>query len=145
MKITTTRFGIIEVENNHMISFPWGIPGFETIKRYVLLEHKDTPFKWLQAVEEPSLAFAVCPPEIIGVQYTVPKEKLEMLEISQPDEALVLTLISFDRDKDIIRCHIKSPIVFALPTKRAYQWTMDTDELKQYVQLPKGMEWPESD
>ena len=29
MQVDTTRFGIIEVGEKELITFPWGIPGFE--------------------------------------------------------------------------------------------------------------------
>ncbi|SFN07455.1 flagellar assembly protein FliW [Thermodesulforhabdus norvegica] len=141
MKIETTRFGIIEVADDRVITFPWGIPGFENVKRYVLIDHKDTPFRWLQAVDEPSLAFVVCPPEIIGIQYNIPAEKLEPLEAENQEDAVVMTLISFDREKNIIRFHIRSPLIFSLSNRKAYQWTMDAGEVKKYVNLPEGMEW----
>lgn len=143
MKIETTRFGTIEVPEEKVIDFPWGIPGFESVKRYILIDHKDTPFKWLQAVDEPSLAFVVFPPEVIGIQYVLPAEKLEPLETQDQEDTVVMTLISFDREKNVIRFHIRSPLIFSLSKRRAYQWTMDTDEVRQFVNLPEGMEWQE--
>ncbi len=144
MKIETTRFGTIEVDDNRVIDFPWGIPGFENIKKYVLIEYKDGPFQWLQAVEEPSLAFVVCPPEVIGVQYKIPQSTLEPLEANQADDVIILNLISFDREKNIIRFHLRSPLVFHVEKRRAYQWTMDSEEVKKYINLPEGMEWKEA-
>lgn len=143
MKVETTRFGTIEVNDDKLLEFPWGIPGFESIKRYVLLEYKDGPFQWLQAVDEPSLAFVVCPPEAIGVQYKIPREKLEPLETTNPNEVIILNLVSFDREKEIIRFHLRSPLLFNVETRKAYQWTMDKDEVKNCIILPQGMEWQE--
>ncbi len=143
MKIETTRFGTIEIEDDRVIDFPWGIPGFESVKKYVLIEYKDGPFQWLQAVDEPSLAFVVCPPEAIGVQYDVPDSALEPLDAKASDEVVILNLISFDREKNIIRFHLRSPLVFDVEKRKAYQWTMDSEEVKKYISLPEGMEWQE--
>jgi flagellar assembly factor FliW len=144
MKIETSRFGTIEVKDDSVIEFPWGIPGFESIKRYVLIEHREGPFQWLQAVDEPSLAFVVCPPEVIGISYEVPSSCLETIGAKTREDVIVLNLISFDREKNIIRFHLKSPLVFNVNEKKGYQWTMDKQEVKTYIKLPEGMEWEES-
>lgn len=75
MQVNTTRFGIIEVAEKELINFPWGVPGFEELKSYVLLEYKNGPFQWLQSVEEPAVAFVVCSPDYLGLVYTAPDAK----------------------------------------------------------------------
>ncbi|MEJ5300636.1 MAG: flagellar assembly protein FliW [Thermodesulforhabdaceae bacterium] len=143
MIIETSRFGSIEVKDDSIIEFPWGIPGFESVKRYVLLEHGEGPFQWLQAVDEPSLAFVVCLPEVIGISYEVPTACMEPIGAKAREDLIVLTLISFDRDKNIIRFHLRSPLIFNIHEKKGYQWTMDKEEVKACVKLPEGMEWEE--
>lgn len=143
MKVETSRFGIIEVGDDSVIEFPWGIPGFESIKRYVLLEHKEGPFQWLQAVDEPTLAFVVCLPEVIGISYEIPPSSLEPISASTREDVVILNLISFDREKNVIRFHLRSPLLFNIHQKKGYQWTMDKDDVKTYIRLPEGMEWEE--
>ncbi len=144
MKIETSRFGTIEVKDDSIIEFPWGIPGFEYIKRYVIIEHKDTPFQWLQAVDDPDLAFVVCPPEVIGITYEVPESRFEPIEVKNRESLVVLNLISFDKEKEAIRFHLRSPLLFNVDLKKGYQWTMDQEEVKNYIKLPEGMKWEES-
>jgi len=58
VKIRTTRFGEIEVEDEAVISVPGGLIGFSDQERYVIIEHKpESPFFWFQAVDRPDLAF----------------------------------------------------------------------------------------
>ena len=53
MNIKTRRFGEIEIDEKKIISFPHGIPGLETFKRYALIQHDKTyPINWLQAVDD---------------------------------------------------------------------------------------------
>ena len=55
MKITTSRFGELEIPGEKVITFPWGLPGFEGLRGFVLLPVEDTPpFSWL------SLRFPHC-------------------------------------------------------------------------------------
>ncbi len=143
MRVETNRFGVVEVANDRVIEFPWGIPGFESVKRYVLIEYKDGPFQWLQAVDEPSLAFVVCPPEAIGISYRIPPSRLEPVEAKTQEEVVTLSLISFDREKNIIRFHLKSPLIFNVHLRKAYQWTMEQQEARESIELPQGMQWEE--
>ena len=63
MMIETTRFGQVEVDEQSLLTFPQGVLGFESIQEFCLLEHKPgSPFLWLQAVENPALAFVVINP-----------------------------------------------------------------------------------
>jgi len=66
LKIHTTRFGDIEIENSRVIHFPEGLLGFPEQKDYILFEHKPgSPFLWLQSATVPELAFVVTDPFLI--------------------------------------------------------------------------------
>ena len=53
MELETTRFGKIEVDEDEIITFEDGLYGFKDEKDFVLLIDEETPFFWLQAVENP--------------------------------------------------------------------------------------------
>ncbi|MCE5335771.1 MAG: flagellar assembly protein FliW [Desulfobacteraceae bacterium] len=144
MQVNTTRFGLIEVKAEELISFPWGIPGFEELKGYILLEYKDGPFQWLQSTEEPSVAFVVCPPGFIGLEYSVPESKTSMIKLENPADLIVLNIVSFDKGKGSMRFHVKSPLIFNVAQRLGYQWTMEGDEMKGAVKTPAGQN-PDAD
>jgi len=138
MQVDTTRFGTIEIEERELITFPWGIPGFEHLKSYVLLEYKNGPFQWLQSVEESAVAFVVCPPDFLGLVYTAPDAKKRLIKLENEDELVVLNIVSFDREKGAMRFHIKSPLLFNVSARIGYQWTMEADELKGHLAMPNN-------
>lgn len=138
MQVNTSRFGEIEVGEHELIDFPWGIPGFEQLKKYVLLEYKDGPFQWLQSVEEPTVAFVVCPPDFIGLEYTAPDAKKKLIKLVDMDDLVILNIVSFDREKHAVRFHVKSPLLFNVAERIGYQWTMEADELKSHLTTPVG-------
>jgi flagellar assembly factor FliW len=133
MQVDTSRFGTLDVGEKELINFPWGIPGFEQLKSYILLEYKNGPFQWLQSTEEPSVAFVVCPPDFLGLQYTTTDAKQKLIKLAKIDDLVVLNIVSFDREKRAIRFHVKSPLLFNVAERIGYQWTMEADELKQYL------------
>ena len=136
MQVNTTRFGIIEVAEKELISFPWGVPGFEQLKSYVLLEYKNGPFQWLQSVEEPAVAFVVCSPDFLGLVYTAPEAKKKLIKLDKDEDLVFLNIVSFNREKRAVRFHIKSPLLFNVSARIGYQWTMENEELKGYLATP---------
>lgn len=60
MKLQSTRFGEIEVSEDVILQFPYGIPGFLEEKLFALLPYQpDSPFAFLQSVNNPDLTFMV--------------------------------------------------------------------------------------
>lgn len=72
MKIETTRFGALEVDERKIIDMPYGMLGFQERKRFVMFPHReDSPFYWYQSVDDPSLAFVVTSPFPVFPEYQV--------------------------------------------------------------------------
>ena len=138
MQVDTTRFGKIEIAEKELIAFPWGVPGFEHLKSYVLLEYKNGPFQWLQSVEEPSVAFVVCAPDFLGMAYSAPDAKKNLINLEHDEDLVVLNIVSFNRAQGAIRFHVKSPLLFNVASRIGYQWTMEADELKGHLTMPSG-------
>ncbi|MHC1743734.1 MAG: flagellar assembly protein FliW [Syntrophobacteraceae bacterium] len=134
MQIETTRFGALDLDESTFIHFPWGIPGFEELKRYVLMDHREGPFKWLQAVDDPSIAFVVCPPDVVGVRYTVPEEKVTPILLQTTEDLVLLVMVSFDQNDKSLRLHLRGPLLFNASNRQAYQWTIDSNEISRFVE-----------
>lgn len=143
MQITTTRFGLLNLDEKTFIHFPWGIPGFETLKRYVIIEHGNGPFHWLQSVDDPAVAFLVCSPEVHGLRYQLPRSPLEKLNLENPEDLAILNMVSLEREENTVRFHIRSPLLFNTLSRTAHQWNMEPHELKKYTVVPPGL-GPES-
>ncbi|MCU0587894.1 MAG: flagellar assembly protein FliW [Syntrophobacteraceae bacterium] len=134
MQIETSRFGTLELGEDVFIEFPQGIPGFGALKRYVLLEHRNGPFQWLQAVDEPTVAFVVCAPDVLGYRYVLPPDKGSPIDLQQPDDLAILVMVCFDRENRSLRPHLRGPLLLNASNRKAYQWVIDTPELDQMVQ-----------
>jgi flagellar assembly factor FliW len=140
MKIETARFGTLDLDESTFIHFPWGIPGFEDLKRYVLLEHRQGPFKWLQAVDHPDVAFVVSPPDVFGIQYTVPAQRVSILGLEDTKDLAILVLISIDRATRAVRPHVRTPLLLNASNRQAYQWIIETGEEYSVLNLRKDPE-----
>ena len=125
MEIKTTRFGDVEIDENLIITLPEGILGFEDFKRYIILDHfdKESPFKWLQSVEDPSLAFVITDPLIFVPDYKarVPKEEVKSIEPSDASKAIIVVIVNIKRDHSEITINLQGPIVINPDKKLAKQ------------------------
>ncbi|MBL8022906.1 MAG: flagellar assembly protein FliW [Elusimicrobia bacterium] len=58
--VQTTRFGTLTIDEELALSFPEGLVGFPGPHLFALVPHsKESPFLWLQDLEDGSLAFPV--------------------------------------------------------------------------------------
>jgi flagellar assembly factor FliW len=77
MKINTTRFGEIRIDEEKIIHMPHGMLGFPDMRQYVLFPHKkESPFFWYQSVDNPGLAFVITSPFFLTADYHVDVEPI---------------------------------------------------------------------
>ena len=85
MKLSTSRFGELEIPSSLIIRMTKPVLGFEQLKEYVIIQTDDfKPFKWLQSVDDPEVAFAIVDPLLFFPDYLVeviPKEIEELREL----------------------------------------------------------------
>jgi len=112
VKFRTTRFGELKVEEEKVIHFPHGLLGFGAVKRYVLLDYEETPVKWLQAVDDPDVAFIVMDPTVLVQDYTIPMDDSmrKALQLEEEDDLAVLTIVRVENGKVI--ANLKGPLLF---------------------------------
>jgi flagellar assembly factor FliW len=112
MKVETTRFGQIEVDENRLIKFPSGLLGFPDNNDFALVQTNDEgTFFWLQSIERPELAFVVCDPLLFlpDYQVAVKPEDLDRINISSMDDVQVLIIVNkIDR---MLTGNLQGPLV----------------------------------
>jgi flagellar assembly factor FliW len=124
MKVETTRFGDIEIQEERAISFPEGLPGFSEAHRFVLLDHHEpSPFQWLQSLDEPGLAFVVIVAGRIDPAFSrnIPLHVLAELDLTDPADAAVLVVVTIDRRSRRVTANLLGPLVIDPVTRRGKQ------------------------
>ncbi len=135
MKISTTRFGEIEIDEKKIIIFPVGIPGFTDLKRYVLIDYKD-PIQWLHAVDDPDVAFIVINPFNMFPDYSLDiKDDIEsFLEIKEPKDLVILSILTVTNQT--ITVNLRGPLVMNSANLKAAQVLLDDDKYSFKTPLP---------
>ncbi|MCK9329386.1 MAG: flagellar assembly protein FliW [Candidatus Cloacimonetes bacterium] len=128
MKIYTTRFGEIEVNDNTVITFPSGILGFPDVKNYVLLDvDESSPLKWMQSTEEPSLAFVVTDPNLFKADYVINAHRSDLkdIEVEKAEDVVVLVLVTVPREPSRMTANLKGPVLINVKNNKAKQMIVD--------------------
>lgn len=97
MDVRTTRFGVIQIAEDRVITFPKGLLGFPQARRYCLLEPgEDACFFWLQSLDEPGLAFVVTDPALFVPDFSVPvrPEQMAELGLAKLEDAQVFVIVN---------------------------------------------------
>lgn len=85
LSIETVRFGTVRFQENEVIEFPAGLPGFEQEHRFLLIEAAESvPLKFLQSVTTPQLSFVCAPLPLVSPRYdmVLPRQDCEALALA---------------------------------------------------------------
>jgi len=106
----TSRFGSLEVSEDRIINFPFGLLGFPNLNRYVLMDYKDTPLKWLQSVDDPQVAFVVTDPKTASGEGTITfgNDVVSFLQVEKEEELAALVILRYEDDKVV--ANISGPL-----------------------------------
>lgn len=130
MILNTKHFGSIEINEKGIIIFEQGLPGFQDAKQFVVLygQSDDSPFCWLQSVDDPALAFAMVDPNAIVPDYNVniDDDIAQQLDIEDPKDVIYYAIVVVPEDISQMTANLKAPIVINLRSRKGMQVIMDS-------------------
>ena len=125
IKAATSRFGPIEIDEQVLVTIPAGIIGFPGSTRFVVLDHdQPAPFKWLQSIDEPGVAFPIMDPADIPCEYEVTIEPEVVADLGPygPDSFLVALILTIPSpDPQTVTANLRGPILINEATRLGRQ------------------------
>lgn len=125
MKLYSNRFGDLEVADEALLTFPSGLVGFPSHRRFVVLEVGDSSeYQWLQCADEPSLAFVLVDLQVLDTDYQVeiPDDNLQELDMQSTDALSLLAVVTIPTDApDRASANLRAPIVVNQRTRKGKQ------------------------
>jgi flagellar assembly factor FliW len=127
LALQSSRFGDIQVSENDIITFLEPILGFESFKRFILLNHgENTPFHWLQSVEEPTLAFVLTNPASFQIPYdfTLPPAVTDLLglDADSVQDLVILNIVTVPEENPAgLTANLLAPVLIHSVTRKAAQ------------------------
>ncbi|MEA2639291.1 MAG: flagellar assembly factor FliW [Chloroflexota bacterium] len=117
MRVRTQRFAqveTVEVATEAVFSFPEGIPGFEELERFALVEEpRFLPFRWLQSLEDQEAVFLLVGAQLIAPEYELNlcDDDLDLLDLEAGAEADVLCILTVPTGMHGVTANLRAPVV----------------------------------
>lgn len=124
MLVASDRFGELEIEEDRVLQFDDGLLGFPEAKRFAMLDTHDTGvYFWLQSLDDPGLAFLSVVPWSFFPDYEphLPEGEQASLGLRSASEAIVLCLLTVQRDQEAITANLLGPLVVNGTTRKGRQ------------------------
>ena len=118
MKLFSTKLGEFEFNEENVLHFPLGIPGFDSQKKFILVTKKNIPyFYFLQSVEDENLMFILTDPFIFYDDYSfqLTDEELLFLKIKNKIEfgkdVFVFSIVTIKGNEKKFSLNLKAPVI----------------------------------
>jgi len=149
MKINTTRFGTVEIAEDKLISFPFGLPGFDQEKNWCVLHTDGHPgVHWLQSVDDSEVALLIADPEQLFPDYDVTVQDTDLAcigvvisdDTTEPPPVVMRVVLSVERLKGVVTANLRAPIMIHLEKRLAVQIPLTSGNYSVRQPLPNNQE-----
>lgn len=123
MKIISRNFGEIDFEEEKIIDFEEGIPGFKDLKKYIIIEDPESTFCYLQSVEEKNICFIIINPFLLCKDYTIDikEQEIEALGGGNEEKIGVYVIATVVGPLEEATVNLVAPIIIQNETKKGMQ------------------------
>ena len=113
MRVRSSRFGDLDVEDAAVIEFPSGLIGLGGSRYALVATDEDSPFRWLQSVDDPDLALPVTNPFAFFGDYAVDLSEgdSERVGTEDPSAVDVWVIVRAAPEPRDATANLKAPIV----------------------------------
>ncbi len=140
MTVETSRFGKVTFAETDLFEFPWGLPGFADLRRFLALSLAEQPsFVWLQSVDDPKVALPVADPWQIFPDYEprMPAYATEALDVRNAEDFTVLCVVVVTKDAEEMTMNLMAPVIINLKTRRARQVMLENSSYAVRTVIPR--------
>ena len=122
--LESRRFGQVEIYPDQLLSFPYGLLGFEELHEFCIVAHEPLqPLTFLVACEVSEVAFPILPAWTCLADYAppLPAEALEAVGAASPDTLTLLAICAVAPDTMTLHANLRGPLLINPATRRGYQ------------------------
>ncbi len=124
-----TKIGELDVPDEDVLFFPFGIPGFDRLKKYALFSVPDSqPVQWLLSLEEEKVSFPLIDPWSIRSNYAfeLPQIAVEVLGIKEKTQIMVLCILRIPQNNPQgMTVNFLAPIIINLQNQMGVQIVLE--------------------
>lgn len=141
MIIQSVRLGELEVQEEELLHFAGGLPGFGGETKFAFVPNgEDSPFAFLQSVNEPNLTFLLADPFAFFNDYQFELDDIYVKELGLGEVLLkVLAIVTVPEKAEEMTVNLLAPIIINLETRLARQIVLENTPFTTKHQLfPAG-------
>ncbi|MDL2226771.1 flagellar assembly protein FliW [Deltaproteobacteria bacterium OttesenSCG-928-M10] len=129
IKINTKRFGEMEFSEDSVVKVIGGLIGLSGYENFVIIRYQDdSPFYWLQCVDDPELALVMVSPLLFKPDYDppIPLSLNQELDIQSPGDITVFVIVTIPAgNPQDMTANLLGPVVVNARSRRARQLVLD--------------------
>lgn len=133
MKLNTKFHGIVEYNEEDVITFKKGLPGFENLRNFILIPlEENSIFTVLHSTEDEEVGLVLVSPFEVekSYEFKLSDEKISDLKIQASEEVLIFNTVTLNSDVKEITINLKAPIIINIKEKLGEQIIIDNDKYK---------------
>lgn len=114
MNIETKFLGQVEIKEDEMITFEYGLPGFPQCQKFVLLSlDADLPLAVLQSIDEAQVGFVVAYPFLFKKDYVfdISDEDKEDLQIANEEDVIAYSIVTLKESFPESTLNLLAPVI----------------------------------
>ncbi|RSL29958.1 flagellar assembly protein FliW [Salibacterium salarium] len=138
MQLQTKHLGVLDIENEQILTFENGLPAFEEETAFVLLPFSsDEVFFILQSIHTPDLAFVMTDPFHFfnDYQVEVSDSVIEQLDIEKQEDVALFTVLNLQDPFSETTANLQAPVLINMVEKKGKQLILSDSpyERKHYI------------
>ncbi|MHB8146868.1 MAG: flagellar assembly protein FliW [Vulcanimicrobiaceae bacterium] len=134
------RFGEFTYAESDIFTFPWGLPGFPNLHRWIALNlESQSTFIWLQSVDDIDVALPTIDPWMVFETYDpkLPPYAVATLEIADASDFAILCVVVATADAQEMTMNLVAPIVVNLRARRGRQIMLENSSYSVREPIPR--------
>tara|TARA_B100001029_G_scaffold179865_1_gene191786 strand:- start:10 stop:438 length:429 start_codon:yes stop_codon:yes gene_type:complete len=121
----------LKIQDKNIINFDYGLPGFEDLKKFTIVDIEDyNPFLLLHSVEDYNIAMIILNAGQLDIEsdLNIPEEKLKELKNEEGEVGVFLIIKVIDNEKNLT-ANTKAPVVINFKNRKGRQIILDNENL----------------
>lgn len=124
MEIDTLYFGTKQIQEDDIVTFEHGIPGFQEEKNFVFLPFtEDNIYQIMQSVQTKELAFVVTNPFLFfkDYEFDLDDSTINLLEIKEKEDLTIYTILTIQDPFSETTANLQAPVIINQKNNKAKQ------------------------
>lgn len=134
------RFGSCTFSQSDVLDFPWGIPGFPNLRRWLALSTEEGGgYVWLQCLDDKKIALPTIDPYFVFEDYNpkLPAYAAAALDIGSPSDFTILCVVVVTENAEEMTVNLFAPVVINLRTRRGRQVVLENSGFSVRQPIPR--------